>query len=141
VPTQPDTGPHVCIEQVACRAETDPDRWCMTWRLQNASQQPVQLVAARLPHGRFRSGERTFVPPPTLLPSESAPLEFSVVCSGAPGTVVENAFVILRVLWQEAPWRIFARLRVVFDEQRRPQTTTELVTVQQVGFSEPLNSV
>jgi hypothetical protein len=54
---------------------------------------------------------------------------------------VENAFVISRVLWQEEPWRIFARLRVVFDEQSRPQTTTELVTVQRVGFSEILNSV
>ena len=49
--------------------------------------------------------------------------------------MVENAFLIVRVVWQEKPWRIFARLRVVFDEQSGPQTTTEVVTVQLVGFS------
>jgi hypothetical protein len=54
---------------------------------------------------------------------------------------VENAFLILRVLWLETPWRVFARLRVVFDEQGGPQTTTEVVTVQQVGFSAALKSV
>jgi hypothetical protein len=54
---------------------------------------------------------------------------------------VENAFLIVRVLWQEEPWRVFARLRVVFDEQGGPQTTTEVVTVQRVGFSEDLKSI
>lgn len=81
------------------------------------------------------------MPIPKLLPGESAQLEFAVACSGRPGTVVENAFLILRVLWREEPWRIFARLRVVFDEQGGPQTTTEVVTVQRVGFSELRKSV
>jgi hypothetical protein len=55
--------------------------------------------------------------------------------------VVENAFLILRVLWLGKPWRILARLRVVFDEQGGPQTTTEVVTVQPVGFSDLFKSV
>jgi hypothetical protein len=54
---------------------------------------------------------------------------------------VENAFLILRVLWREEPWRTFARLRVIFDESGGPQATTEVVTVQRVGFSEALKSV
>ena len=48
---------------------------------------------------------------------------------------MENAFLILRVLWLEQPWRILARLRVVCDEEGAPETTTEVVTTQPVGFS------
>jgi hypothetical protein len=51
--------------------------------------------------------------------------------------VVENAFLILRVLWREQPWRIFARLRVVFDQHSVPENTIEVITTQPVGFSAP----
>ena len=77
---------------------------------------------------------------PQLSLGERTRLECVVACSELPGTVVENAFLILRVLWLEEPWRVFARLRVVFDEQGGPQTTTEVVTVQRVGFSNLLKS-
>jgi hypothetical protein len=113
----------------------------VAWQIQNLGQQPLRLLAARLPHGRFRSEERELIPTPELLPGERAQLEFPVACSELPGTVVENAFLILRVLWLEEPWRIFTRLRVVFAAQGEPRTTTELVTVQRVGFSELLKSV
>jgi hypothetical protein len=141
VRTQPDTGPQVLVEQAACCVGSDSGRWLVTWRVQNSGQQPLQLLAARLPHSRFRSEERALIPVPQLLAGESAQLEFAVACGGLPGTVVDNAFLILRVLWLEEPWRIFARLRVVFDEQGGPQTTTEVVTVQRVGFSEARKSV
>ena len=139
--TQGDLGPRVLVEQASRRAGSASDQWLVTWQVQNLGQQPLQLLAARLPHSRFRSAERELVPRPQVLPGEHARLEFSVACSGLPGTVVENAFLILRVLWMEKPWRVFARLRVVFDEQSGPQTTTEVVTMQQVGFSELLKSV
>ena len=139
--TQRDIGPQALVEQASRRTGSDPGRWLVAWRVQNLSRQPLQLLAARLPHSRFRSEERALVPIPKLLPGESAQLEFAVACSGRPGTVVENAFLILRVLWLEEPWRIFARLRVVFDEQGGPQTTTEVVTVQRVGFSALRKSV
>ncbi len=109
--------------------------------MQNVGQYPLQLLAARLPHGRFQSEEQELASLPQLQPGESACLEFAVACSERPGTVVENAFLIVRVLWQEKPWRIFARLRVVFDEQGGPQTTMEMMTVQLVGFSELRKSV
>jgi len=139
--TQSDTDPQVSVAQAARRAGTTSDRWLVTWEIRNLGQHPLRLVAARLPHSRFRSEERELVPQPSLLPGEQARLEFSVACGGPPGAVVENAFLILRVGWRDAPWRIFARLRVIFDEQRGPQTTTEVVTVQRVGFSEALKSV
>src|SRR2546425_6019203 len=132
---QDDIAPQVLIEQASRRAGTGSDCWLVAWHIQNLSRQPLQLLAARLPHSRFRSEERELVPVPQLLPGERARLEFPVACSGLPGTVVENAFLILRVLWLEEPWRVFARLRIVFDEQGGPQTTTEVVTVQRVGFS------
>ena len=136
--TQSNIGPQVGVEQVAQHPEPTSGRWRVAWHMQNLGGQPLQLLAVRLPHGRFRSEERELTPVSELLPDEGARLECSVACSELPGTVVENAFLIVRVLWREEPWRVFARLRVVFDEQGGPQTTTEVVTVQRVGFSELL---
>src|SRR5215510_9311948 len=141
MPTQSDIGPQVSVAQASRRAGTTADRWLVTWDLQNLGQHPLQLLAGRLPHSRFRSEERELAPLPYLSPGERARLEFSVACSDPPGTVVENAFLILRVLWQEELWRIFARLRVICDEHGGPQSMTEVVTVQRVGFSEALKSV
>ena len=135
MPTPHDIGPRVLVEQAARRAGPASDRWLVAWHVQNLGQQPLRLLAARLSHSRFRCEERELTPIPQLSPGERTRLEFVVACSGLPGTVVENAFLILRVLWLEEPWRVFARLRVVFDEQGGPQTTTEVVTVQRVGFS------
>jgi len=139
--TRSDIGPQVLVEQASRCAGPTSDRWLVVWYIQNLGQHRLQLLAAWLPHSRFRSEERDLVPVPQLLPGERMRLEFPVACSGLPGTVVENAFLILRVLWLEEPWRVFARLRIVFDEQGGPQTTTEVVTVQRVGFSELLKAV
>jgi hypothetical protein len=92
-------------------------------------------VAAGLPHSRFRSEELELSPAPKLLPGESARLALAVACREPAGTVVENAFLILRVLWREQPWRILARLRVVFDQHGVPENSTEVITTQPVGFS------
>ena len=135
VKTQSDTVPQVHVEQVSRQAGPASHRWLVVWQIQNLGQHPLQLLTARLPHGRFRSQEQALASLPQLQPGEGARLEFAVACGERPGTVVENAFLIVRVVWQEKPWRIFARLRVVFDEQSGPQTTTEVVTVQLVGFS------
>lgn len=130
--------PQVNIEQVAQHPELAPSRWRVAWRIQNLGEQPLQLLTVRLPHSRFRSEERELAPALELFPEEDARLECSVACSELPGTVVENAFLIVRVLWREEPWRVFVRMRVVFDDQGGPQTVTEVVTVQRVGFSELL---
>ncbi|MBI3757396.1 MAG: hypothetical protein HY267_05410 [Deltaproteobacteria bacterium] len=139
--TRSNIGPQVGVEQTARHPEPASGRWRVAWHIQNLGQQPLQLLAARLPHSRFRSEERELTGMPALRPGERARLECPVACSELPGTVVENVFLIVRVLWLEEPWRILARLRVVFDEQGEPQTTTEVVTVQRVGFSELLKAV
>jgi hypothetical protein len=128
-------GPEVVVESACHSAASACGRWLCAWRIQNLSQEPLQLLAAGLPHSRFRSEEQELSPAPKLLPGESARLALAVACREPAGTVVENAFLILRVLWRERPWRIFARLRVVFDQHGMPKNSTEVVTTQPVGFS------
>jgi hypothetical protein len=134
-------GPNVVVEPVCPCAASAGGRWLCTWRIHNVGQEPLQLLAAGLPHSRFRSEEQELSPAPKLLPGESARLALAVACREPAGTVVENAFLILRVLWGERPWRIFARLRVGFDQRGAPESTTEVITTQPVGFSGPRASM
>jgi hypothetical protein len=130
-------GPSVAVEAACHCVASACGRWLCTWRIQNLAQEPLQILAAWLPHSRFRSEEQELSPAPKLLAGESARLALAVACHEPAGTVVENAFLILRVLWREQPWRIFARLRVVFDQHSVPENSTEVVTTQRVGFSSP----
>jgi hypothetical protein len=128
-------GPTVVVES-ACRCTASVcGGWLCTWRIQNLGQEPLQVLSAGLPHSRFRGEEQELSPSPQLLPAESVQLALAVACREPAGTVVENAFLILRVLWRERPWRIFARLRVVFDQHSVPENSTEVITTQPVGFS------
>jgi hypothetical protein len=137
VPTADVQAPKVVVESAGRCAASGRGRWRCTWRIQNLSHEPLQLLAAGLPHSRFRSEEQELSPPLKLLPGESVRLALAVACREPAGTVVENAFLILRVLWREQPWRILARLRVVFDQHSAPQNSTEVITTQPVGFSSP----
>jgi hypothetical protein len=135
VSTATGLGPNVVVESTCPGAATAGDRWLCTWRIQNLGPEPLQLLATGLPHSRFRSEEQELSPAPKLLAGESARLALAVACREPAGTVVENAFLILRVLWREQPWRILARLRVVFDQHGVPVNSTEVVTTQPIGFS------
>jgi hypothetical protein len=128
-------GPTVVVDSVVPCVTSAGERWLCTWRVQNLTQESLQLLAAGLPHSRFRSEEQELSPAPKLLPGESARLALAVACCVPTGTVVENAFLILRVLWREQLWRILARLRVVFDQYGAPESSTEVITTQPVGFS------
>jgi hypothetical protein len=99
------------------------------------SKHPIQLSSVRLPHGQFKSLERHLEPPIGLLPGNNTKIDIRVKCDEPPGLVTENAFVILSVSWLGQPWRIFVRLRVVITADRKPETSTELITTQRVGFS------
>lgn len=128
-------GPRARVEQLLRSSTPVRGKWLVVWNIQNLGREQIEIVAGRLPHSQFRAEEQQLRPSPLLLPDESARLEFEVACDGPPGAVVENAFLILSVRWLSEPWRILARLRVVFDDESGPQTTTELVTTQRVGFS------
>ena len=79
--------------------------------------------------------ERRFDPPPTLAPGETIDLEMGVACAEPPGTVVENAFLILRAFWKGREWRVLARMLVTIGGHGAPTVVTEVVTTQPVGFS------
>ena len=87
------------------------------------------LESAWVPHGRFRGEGRLNFAPARALPLS---LEMTVHAEEAPGTVVENAFLILRL----SGWRVFVRMRVEFDPSGVPRPIPELVTLQSAGAAE-----
>ncbi len=123
------------VEQLSRLRAAGTGKWLVAWRIHNLGEGTLKLLSGRLPHSLFRCDERKLEAVPALRPNESARLEFPVQCQEAPGTIVENAFLILSVLWREEPWRILVRLRVSVSREGAPETTTELITTQRVGFS------
>ena len=128
-------GPNLRIESLACQARGEAGWWLASWRIQNLDTQAVEILAAWLPHDKFASGRRGFEPPLRLPGNDSLDLELPVACEEVPGSVVENAFLILQVLWGRQPWRVFARQLVSVDSKGSLQHRCETVTVQPVGFS------
>jgi hypothetical protein len=120
--------PHLRVDVESVRP-AGAGAWQVTWRL--ASQgEAVALESAWVPHGRFRGAGRLNFGPPRLLPLS---LEMLVHADEAPGTVVENTFLILRLA---SGWRVFIRMRVEFDQDGVPHPIPELVTLQSAGATE-----
>lgn len=89
----------------------------------------------RLPHGQFKSDDHRFEPPLDLAAGASSRFHVCVSCDEPAGLVTENAFVIFAARWSGEEWRIFVRIRVIVNAEGKPETATELVTTQKVGFS------
>ena len=128
--------PQVAVQQLSAK-RVATDTWAAAWAIRNLGADPLTILAARLPHGKFRWEEIELIPAVRLEPKEGRKLDLNVRCGEPPGTEVENAFLILRVLQREEPWLILARLRVHMNEDGAPTATTELITAQRVGFSQP----
>ena len=101
-------------------------RWRVTWEILNLLDEPLLLEDAWVPHGRFRGEGHTRLDL-ALPPHASSHLQLPVSADERPGTVVENAFLILRV---SGRWRVFARMRIAFDAEATPRPIVEAVTVQ-----------
>jgi hypothetical protein len=127
--------PKVRIEQENVQRAAE-HRWRVEWKIDNLGEAALNILAARLPHGKFRSDEKLFDPPLEVATHQSSRFEVEARCAEAPGAEVENAFVILRVTQDGAPRLILARLRIRIDDQGTPNSVTELITVQPVGFAE-----
>jgi hypothetical protein len=135
VATVSDAGPRVAVEELHRSKEAEHGRWLFAWRIQNLTEEPITFVAARCPHGQFRSEERFFDPPLHAAAGRNAIIEMPVLCDEPAGVVVENGFLILTTEWREDKWRIFVRLRVMVDKEGIPGTAAVLITTQRVGFS------
>jgi hypothetical protein len=127
--------PKIAVEEIRRSGEVGSGRWWFGWRIQNLTAQPIKFLAARCPHGQFRSEERFFDPPFHAPARGNATIEMTVLCDEPAGAVIENGFLILLVEWLDKKWRIFVRLRVIINQQGEPETATELITTQRVGFS------
>ena len=107
-----------------CSRTNEGGAWWALWRLR-ATDEPLQVLEAWLPHDHFHRPRWRFNPP---LVVEDTVLEAEVSCEDRPGSVIENAFLILRTPEQ----RFFARLTVVVDGDGVPHQRCESVTVQEV---------
>jgi hypothetical protein len=101
----------------------------VAWLIANDANEPIWLNDAWVPHGRFR-GDGHVPLSLTVEPGGSVRLELSVASAEPAGTVVENAFLILRMASGGQAWRVFARMRIEFDATGRPLPIVENVTVQ-----------
>jgi hypothetical protein len=135
VATVSDDEPKVAVEELHRNREVGSDRWLFGWRIHNLTEQPIKFLAGRCPHGHFRSGERFFNPPLYAAAGRNATIEMPVQCDEPAGAVIENGFLILLIEWLDKQWRIFVRLRVTINQRGVPETATELITTQRVGFS------
>jgi hypothetical protein len=128
-------APQIALRQVGAVRTGALEYWTVGWQVENAAEQPLKILAARLPHGQFKAEETRFEPPLNLAPHGSERFETSVRCNEPGGLVTENAFVIFHVIWSGESWRIFARVRVEVDDSGVPKAATEAITTQKVGFS------
>ena len=127
--------PQIVLTQVSAERHGVMERWNIDWLVENKSANTLHILAVRLHHGQFKSDERRFDPAIELTAGEGRQFQTFVHCNEPAGLVTENAFVIFSVNWLGEPWRIFVRLRLVMTSDGRPETATELITAQKVGFS------
>lgn len=130
-------APQISAEQIARSARPDSQGWRIRWRIRNLGQEALEIRSIRLPHSRFRAEARDLIPAERLTPDASTVFELSVKCQEAPGTVVENAFLILHAQVREEPWLVFVRFRVEFDDQGGPLSVAESMSTQPLGPSSP----
>ena len=127
--------PSIGVDQVERSRSANPGRWFFSWRVRNKSEKAMRLLSVRVPHGKFKAEERKFLPPVKITAGDSLILDMAITCEEPPDTTIENAFLILFVDWQEGKWRFFVRLQIRVNQQGEPDSATESITAQRVGFS------
>ena len=133
--TESTTEPNVALRQISLAHDAATSCWNILWELENLGTEALEIVSARLPHGQFKSAEQHFMPALELAGGASRRFQCLVHCDEPAGRVTDNAFVIFDCHWRGEAWRIFVRIRVSVHADGRPETATELITTQKVGFS------
>ena len=129
--------PDLGVEGIECRATDHPGRWIGVWRIHNRGDSSAEIAAVWLPHDRFFSDNQEYGPPLALESLGLVDLAVPVDCRETPGSVIDNAFVILRVAYHRREWRVFARQEVRIDKNGVPQAICLSVTCQPAGNSDP----
>lgn len=133
-------APQISVTSIALRAEKNAGIWVTRWRGRNDGENPLLLLGVYFPHSQFKSEERRFDPPIALGPGECAEFDAKVVCREAAGAIIENAFLIVSAVCLERPWRIFVRFRVIVNSLGEPESSTQSITAQRVGFFNPMRA-
>jgi hypothetical protein len=123
------------LRQISVARDAATSCWNIRWQVENLGGDALEIVSARLPHGQFKSAEQHFAPALELAAGASEQFQCLVQCEEPAGLVTENAFVIFHCQWRGDAWRIFIRIRVTVTADGAPETATELITTQKVGFS------
>lgn len=131
--------PSINVEQVERSRSANHGGWLFKWRMRNQTEKAMRVVSVRVPHGKFKAEECKFLPPVEIAAKGGFVLDVAVRCDEPPETVIENAFLILLVDWRESHWRFFVRLQIRINQQGEPDTKTESITAQRVGFSGVFN--
>jgi len=136
---EPPAEPKIALRQISLARDSRNDLWRTVWQIENQSADDLKIFSARLPHGQFKSSELSFKPELAVKGGDSEIFETAVCCNEPLGLVTENAFLIFYCEWRGEAWRIFVRLRVVVNSRSEPETATELITAQKVGFSKMID--
>ena len=130
-----ESAPEIVLRQLPAERDGARQRWSIAWDIANKGSYAIGISGVRLPHGQFRSDDHRFDPPLDIAPGETRQFDVGVSCDEPAGLVTENAFVIFTARWSGKAWRIFVRIRVIVNAAGKPETETQLITTQQVGFS------
>ena len=128
-------APEIELRQLSLEWNGVMERWSIGWRIENKAAHSLRIDSVRLPHSQFKAEEQRFEPALVLSSGQDAQFQTAVRCDEPAGLLTENAFLIFHVVQLGEPWRIFVRVRVAVDSQRKPATGVELITTQKVGFS------
>jgi hypothetical protein len=131
-----ESAPEIVLRQLAAARDGATQRWSIAWDIANKGKDSIEIFGVRLPHGQFKSDEHRFDPPLKLAPGANRQFHVGVSCDEPAGLVTENAFVIFAARWSGKARRIFVRIRVIVNAAGKPESETQLITTQQVGFSD-----
>ncbi len=134
-PAMPADPPAIEVAQTGAPARRGDGQWDVAFEVRNAGDASVELIERWLPHGQFRAEPAPLTVEAPLPPGGVVRLDVTVEFDEAPGSRVENGFVILRVRWRGEEWRILTRMSVTADSDGAPQASTDLTTAHPVGFS------
>jgi hypothetical protein len=122
-------------------SDGEPGRWFVRWRIQNEGSATLQVKTAVQPHTQFHTAETPIGR--DIAAQRDLEITLHVRFVEDPGTVVENAFLILLIADGAAEWRVLARVRVIAGPRGEPTAGDRLaLSVNRVGaLEESVNTV
>ena len=113
----------------------------MAFGVRNTGTDAVEPIEAWMPHVVLHADTLELGDWPALAPGASVVLEFDVTYQPREdASEPANPFLILRVRWRGAEWRVLTQLALRHGDDGAPVTQTALVTAHRVGFSDALVS-